>query len=219
MQNISDIPFGLTAVPVPETREHRRMRRAFRAGVAVACKWVVDTGLTSSRCRCKLVECGNPQSPQYRGAATEPMRFRIIRCTPFHCQFHGYSESDSAWLDMDDPCVDPARDPRSDPSALAAIWCERFMIGTTPDFCRRCISVRAGGDADAAARWLQRLADRRSGMACASRVKTDGRRVQECCGQTEKWVSVYRCAVRDMEVGPDDCRNCATRTPETPNAE
>jgi len=218
MQDISDIPFGMTALPVQETREHRRMRRAFHANVAVLCKWAVDTGMTSSRCRCKLVECGNPQSPHCRDAAAMPTRFKIIRCTPFHCKFHGYSESDLAWLDTDDPCADQARDPRptsmrSEPSAPMTVWCERFMIGTTPAYCQQCIAIRNGGDPDAAARWLQRLADRRNGMACASRIKTDDRRAQVCCGQTEKLVAVYRCAVRDREVNSEDCRNCETRTP------
>ena len=109
------------------------------------------------------------------------------------------------------------------PAALAAIrpgttgtppvWCERFMIGTTPAKCQQCVAIREGDDADAAARWLQRLADRRRRMACASRVKTDARRVQECCGRTEKEIAVYRCAVRDAEVEPENCRACAKRTP------
>jgi len=109
------------------------------------------------------------------------------------------------------------------PAALAAIrpgaartppvWCERFMLGTTPAYCQQCVAIRQGGDPDAAARWLQRLAGRGRKMACASRVKTDARRVQECCGRTEKEIAVYRCAFRNVEVEPDDCRNCAGRTP------
>ena len=108
------------------------------------------------------------------------------------------------------------------PAALAAIrpgapqtppvWCERFMVGTTPAYCQQCVAVRQGGDPDAAARWLQRLAWRGRKMACASRVKTDARRMQECCGRAEKEIAVYRCAIRDLEAEPDDCRNCPART-------
>jgi len=108
------------------------------------------------------------------------------------------------------------------PAALAAIrpgvartpsvWCERFMIGVTPAKCQQCIAIRQGGDADAAARWLQRLADLRREMACASRMKTDARRVQECCGRAEKEIAVYHCTLRNVEAEPDDCRDCATRT-------
>jgi hypothetical protein len=108
------------------------------------------------------------------------------------------------------------------PAALAAVrpgatrtppvWCERFMVGTTPAYCQQCVAIRTGGDPDAAARWLQRLAGRGRGMACVSRIKTDARRMQECCGRAEKEIAVYRCAVRDMEVEPDDCRNCAARS-------
>ena len=108
------------------------------------------------------------------------------------------------------------------PAALAAIrpgaartppvWCERFMVGTTPAYCQQCVAIRRDSDPDTAARWLQRLADRGRGMACVSRIKTDVRRLQECCGRAEKEIAVYWCAARDMEVEPDDCRNCAART-------
>jgi hypothetical protein len=109
------------------------------------------------------------------------------------------------------------------PAALAAIrpgaaqpppvWCERFMVGTTPAFCQQCVAVRQGGDPDTAGRWLQRMAGRRQKMACAARVKTASRRTQECCGREEHEVAVYHCAVRDAEAEPEDCRACRARTP------
>jgi len=109
------------------------------------------------------------------------------------------------------------------PAALAAIrpgvawtpsvWCERFMVGVTPAKCQQCIAIRNGGDPDAAARWLQRLAGLRRKMACASRVKTDARRIQECCGRPEKEIAVYHCTLRNVEAEPDDCWRCVDRTP------
>jgi len=109
------------------------------------------------------------------------------------------------------------------PAALAAIrpgsastppvWCERYMVGTTPAYCQQCVAIRQGGDPDTAARWLQRLAYRGRKMACSSRVKTDARRVQECCGRAEKEIAVYHCALRNVEAEPDNCWRCVDKTP------
>lgn len=95
---------------------------------------------------------------------------------------------------------------------VAAVWCERFMVGTTPARCLECVNVRAGGDADAAARWLQGLADCRTAFACADRIKTDRRELQTCCGRSAKEVAVYACGRFGRDVTPDDCAGCVGRT-------
>ena len=101
------------------------------------------------------------------------------------------------------------------PDVVPEVWCERFMAGTTPAKCQRCIAVRQSGDADAAARWLQHLAGQRRAFACTARIKTDARRIQECCGRDEKEIAVYRCVTKNREVEPWNCRDCGERVAPT----
>lgn len=115
--------------------------------------------------------------------------------------------------DVSDAALDALR-PFAPGGNEEAVWCERFMVGTTPARCQHCIEVRASGNADAAARWLQGLADKRAAFACAARKKTDARRIQTCCGREEKEVAVYACARRGGEVMPVDCGNCPDRAPD-----
>lgn len=85
------------------------------------------------------------------------------------------------------------------------------MIGTTPDHCQQCVTVRAGDDADAAARWLQGLADCRRAFHCPARRKTGRTASRECCGREAREVAVFGCSALGRDVEPRDCYGCVER--------
>ena len=89
MNNIQEIPEGISAIPVATPEEIDELIGFAVTALPEPCKWMIDTGIPArGNCRCNLAECNHPESSIYRGLNPEkPFRRKSRLCNPHNCRF------------------------------------------------------------------------------------------------------------------------------------